>query len=127
MKPKVLPTLTEVLLPQAAAAPTPPSDLKSAAPNDPSLHDAVVAQIEQELVLSHRIEKTLSPALRDWVDNEVAREVAQQLETLAPQWAKALADAVTANLTARLPGVVDRLLQAATPPSEGSEEVRARE
>jgi hypothetical protein len=119
--PKFLPRLTEVVVvdePQQAAeaAPvtTPP------APADASdkarlMSQQEVARLEQQLVQSHWLEQRLSPALRDWVEHEVANEVAYQLETLAPLWAKSLAEAVTANVIARIPGIVDRLLEETAP------------
>jgi hypothetical protein len=124
--PKFLPRLTEVVVvdeaqqtaeePQSAAQ-TPPANAHQDAR---LMSQQEVQRLEQQLVQSHWLEQRLSPALRDWVEHEVANEVTHQLETLAPLWAKSLAEAVTANVIARIPGIVDRLLEetAPTPPAK---------
>jgi hypothetical protein len=122
MPPKNLPTLTEIVASKAKAPSVKQVAVPESRPADESeveklLTDHEVARLEQQLVQSHWLEQRLSPALRDWVENEVTNEVAQQLETLAPLWAKALADAVAANVTARIPGIVDRLLDEAQKPT----------
>jgi hypothetical protein len=119
--PKFLPRLTEVVVvdePQQATAATsvttPPSPA-NAGDQTRLMSPQEVERLEQQLVQSHWLEQRLSPALRDWVEHEVANEVAYQLETLAPLWAKSLAEAVTANVIARIPGIVDRLLEETAP------------
>lgn len=124
--PKFLPRLTEIVVvdePQQTA-----KEPVLATPPAVGVHEDArlmsqqeVERLEQQLVQSHWLEQRLSPALRDWVEHEVANEVAYQLETLAPLWAKSLAEAVTANVIARIPGIVDRLLEetASTAPPKG--------
>jgi hypothetical protein len=122
--PRYLPTLTEVVKDKAALPATPEPSVPSVSPVpesrpadarevDKLIEDHEVAHLEQQLVRSHLLEKRLSPALRNWVEQEVSNEVAAQLEALAPLWAKTLADAVSRNLMARIPGIVDRLLEEA--------------
>jgi hypothetical protein len=117
--PKFLPRLTEVVVVDNAAQMSDmPAPAVKALPADENetarlMSAQEVERLEQQLVRSHWLEQRLSPALRDWVEHEVANEVAYQLETLAPLWAKSLAEAVTANVIARIPGIVDRLLDQA--------------
>lgn len=121
--PRYLPTLTEVVKDNVQpVSPTPAAPSAIAAPEarpadarevDKLIEDHEVARLEQQLVRSHWLEQRLSPALRDWVEQEVSNEVAAQLEALAPLWAKTLADAVSKNVMARIPGIVDRLLEEA--------------
>ncbi len=117
--PKFLPRLTEVVVvdnaPQTSDMSAPAEEALPADENETArlMSEHEVDRLEQQLVQSHWLEQRLSPALRDWVEHEVANEVAYQLETLAPQWAKSLAEAVTANVIARIPGIVDRLLDEA--------------
>jgi hypothetical protein len=123
--PKFLPRLTEVVVVEEPLQDAEPSPLSSAPPAPPLpaqvdelarvLSEQEVARLEQQLVQSHWLEQRLSPALRDWVEHEVANEVAFQVELLAPQWAKALAEAVSAQVMARIPGIVDRLLEETAP------------
>jgi hypothetical protein len=119
--PKYLPTLTEVVADKPAVPVPPGPPVPSVAESRPAdarevdklIEDHEVARLEEQLVRSHWLEQRLSPALRDWVEQEVSNEVAAQLEALAPLWAKTLAEAVSKNVMARIPGIVDRLLEEA--------------
>ena len=119
MPPKFLPTLTEVVV-----VDEPPSGTEQSASASVAAHvdeqarvlsELEVARLEQQLVQSHWLEQRLTPALREWVEHELAHEVALQVERLAPVWAKALAEGVSTQVMARIPGIVDRLLQEAAP------------
>lgn len=117
--PKFLPTLTEVVVvDEPPSSNEQPGSAPLAARVEEQarvLSEQEVARLEHQLVQSHWLEQRLSPALRDWVEHEVANEVALQVELLAPVWAKALAEAVSTQVMARIPSIVDRLLQEAAP------------
>jgi hypothetical protein len=112
--PKFLPTLTEIVTVEPG-----PAEPQDGAPVSPAqdggdtarvLSEPEVAQLEQQLAHSHWLEQHLSPALRAWVETEVATQVAAQFDRLAPEWARALSEAVTAQVVTRVPAVVDRLM-----------------
>jgi hypothetical protein len=113
--PKFLPTLTEIVTVEPGPAVPDGGALVPTAQDGGGetarvLSEPEVAQLEQQLAHSHWLEQHLSPALRAWVETEVARQVAAQFDRLAPEWARALSEAVTAQVVTRVPAVVDRLV-----------------